>query len=282
MRFASLCVLFIVFSSLTLAQSEKLPEILKPDAASDSEAQRMGANVFKLVPLGMFKDPSTSATDEANPIGFRGGGAFYSFSTGSHSYNKTPQIQLYDTSAKFSTGFAGMDYGFFVDLGARDLTAIDLNAVETQYFLTYQSPVLEKDIRTEYHSSHGRHIGGFRTYQFLPAVAGHTYLLRAFNFPEADTLVALQVLKIDNDGGTTIAWKRLADFPEPYFLYLPDEELTAKINAVIAEEKLTGIEFTVKDNWVVYIKGSNANINSLHNALNSRGIRYRGETRHAR
>ena len=72
MRIVSLCVLFIFLSSLTLAQSEKLPDILKPDAESEAEAHRMGVSIFKLVPRNTFPnslDPSLQYKDEGNPIG---------------------------------------------------------------------------------------------------------------------------------------------------------------------------------------------------------------------
>src|SRR5512142_414507 len=103
MRIIPLCVLFVVLSSLTLAQSEKLPDILKPDPASESEAQQIGANLFKLVPRGMFPQPANSYKDEDNPIGIREGGAYYSFSTGLHSYNKVPEIGL--DQGNLSSGF---------------------------------------------------------------------------------------------------------------------------------------------------------------------------------
>jgi hypothetical protein len=281
MRIVSLCVLFIFLSSLALAQSEELPEILKPDAASAAEAQRAGAQVFKLVPFGKFADFAHSYKDEDNPIGIRGGGAYYSFSTGLHSYNKTPQISIY-RDGRLSVGFYGASYGFFADLGQRDLTDVDVGLPETKYFLTYKPPLYEKDFEQEFKDLKGRRVEDVTLASALQAIAGDTYLLRAISWDEADIAVAFRVLKIDDDGSATIVWKPLAKFPKPFFLCMPDEELRQKIGEVIAEEKLAGIEFTVKDNRVVYIKGSNANLNSLIAALNSRGIRYRGETRQVR
>jgi hypothetical protein len=117
MRLASLCVSLIFLSSLTLAQSEKLPDILKPDAASEAEAQQIGTDVFKLVPRNTFPDshdPSFEYKDEGNPIGIRGGGSFFSFATGLHSYNKIAEIKL--ELGQLATGFAGYDYGFWLML----------------------------------------------------------------------------------------------------------------------------------------------------------------------
>jgi len=274
MRIIPAFILLSFLCSLAVAQSEPLPDILKPDVASELEARRMGAQVFKLLPRGMFPNVSSSQKIEKdNPLGVRGGGAYYSFATGSHSYNKTPQIEL--QKGNFSSGFGGMDYGFFVDLGAQDLTSIDLTAAEAKYFFTYRSPVFEKDILTEHQSVHARRIGNFTTFGALPAVAGHTYLLRALNFDEADTLVALQVLRIDSDGATTIAWKKLADFGEPFYLYMTDEELQNRVNTVISEEKLSDITFTVKDNRL-NVRGTGASAQRLNHALGQRGIRFRG------
>ena len=274
MRSAFLCVLLIVLSSITLAQSEKLPDILEPDAGSEAEAQRMGANVFKLVPREMFPDPSMNAyKDEDNPIGIRGGGSFFSFATGLHSYNKIPQILL--EQGILSTGFAGFDFGFLADVGTCDLQDIE-NSPQANFFVSYKLPLYERDINIKTIYTTRVDVLGLTLRGYLPARIDHTYLLRAIDWDRADTVVAFKVLKVDKDGSLTIVWKKLADLPKPHFLYMPDDELRQKIEAVIAEENLTGIELTVKDNWVVYSKGSNANISSLITALSRRGIRYRG------
>ena len=275
MRIASLCVLVLFLSSLTLAQSEKLPDILKPDAESEAEAQGIGANVFKLVPRGMFPDPSMNAyKDEDNPIGIRGGGYYYSFATGLHSYNRTPEIAL--ERGNLSSGFYGSNFGFMADVGPCDLQDIE-NSPEAKFFVSYELPLYERDLKIG--SFHGRRVDELAmTLQgYLPAKIDHTYLLRAINWDQADTVVAFKVSKIDKNGSLTVVWKKIADLPKPHFLYMPDEELRQKVEAVIAEEKLVEIEFIVKDNWVIYIKGSNTNLNLLSKALRSRGIRFRGE-----
>jgi hypothetical protein len=276
MRLILLCVLSVILTFGAYSQNNQLSELLEPDPSSVAEAKRMGAEVIKLLPRGFFKDLSSSDNREKdNPVGVRGGGAYFSFATGSHSYNETPQIEL--QNGHFSTGFAGMDYGFFVDLGEMELASLDPTSREALYFLNYKSPVFEKDIRLEHGSVHGKRIGEFTTYGALSAVVGHSYLLRAINFGEADTLVAFQVLKIGADGSTTIAWKKLAEFGEPYFLYMPDDELRVKVSAIIAAEKLTGIEFSVKDNEL-YMKGSAAGLKNLNRALSRNGIHWRGAT----
>lgn len=281
MRSVSLCVLFIILSSVTLAQSEKLPDILKPDAASEAEAKRMGANVFKLVPRGMFPDPTmNSYKDEENPIGIRGGGGYFSFTTGLHSYGKTPQIGL-DDHGRFGVGFYGICYGFFANLGQRDLSDIDSNSPEAKYFLSYRLPLYESEFSQEIKAVQGRRVDQLVLERYIPAKAGDTYLLRAISWEDADTLVAFRVLRIDDDGSATIAWKKLADFAKSVLLSMPDGELQQKVDAVIARENLSDIKVTVKDNWL-YIQGPVASFNELNRALRTNGIRYRGETRESR
>ena len=75
-------------------KTQKLPSVLVPDAASFADAGLPGVEVFKLLPRGTYKDADGSYKDEGNPLGLRGGGAYYSFSRHSHSYNQVPQIQL--------------------------------------------------------------------------------------------------------------------------------------------------------------------------------------------
>src|SRR6478672_7251150 len=236
MRIVSLCVLSLYLSSLTLAQPEKLPDILKPDAESEAEAQRIGANVFKLVPWGMFPDSLDTILqykDEGNPIGIRGGGAFYSFANGLHSYNKIPQIALQHEN--LITGFAGNNFGFLVDLGPSDLQDIETSP-GANFFVSYKLPLYERDLKIG--SIHGQRVDELAmTLQgYLPAKIDHSYLLRAIDWDQADTVVAFKILKIDKNGSLTIVWKKIADLPKPHYLYMPDEELRQKVEAVIAEE----------------------------------------------
>jgi len=279
MKTILLCVLFVLSASFVFAQTEQLPDILKPDAASESIAQQMGAGVFKLLPRGMYRDAEDSYADSDNPIGIRGGGSYYSFSTRSHSYNKQPELNL--EQGHFSSGFAGYNFGFLTDIGPRNLLGVDSNSVEASVFLSFKLPQFEQDIRNEIVAIHGKQMGAMTTYRSLPAVVGDTYLIRAINWDRSDIVVAFQLLGIDANGSATIAWKKLAAFEKPFYLYMTDEELREKVSGVIAEEKLSDIEFTVKDNWL-FVRGSAPSLNRLNRALKNRGLRYRGQTDQAR
>src|SRR4051812_37323492 len=53
----SVLIIIILLSGLALAQSEKLPAVLAPDATSVSEAERVGGEAFKLLSRNTFPDP---------------------------------------------------------------------------------------------------------------------------------------------------------------------------------------------------------------------------------
>jgi hypothetical protein len=42
---------------------------------------------------------------------------------------------------------------------------------------------------------------------------GDTFALRSIRFDESDTLVAVQVVRFDEDGSVIFAWRKLKDFP---------------------------------------------------------------------
>jgi hypothetical protein len=214
MRPVFLIALIVVANTVAVAQSTKLPEILTPDTYLRSQAENEGISVFKLVPRGMFKDPDGSYSDRDNPIGIRGGGAFYSFSTGSHSYNKIPQIML--ESDNFGTGFSGLNYGFLIDLGIAPVTAVTADMAELEFLTSYKPPTIIADIRNEQYKSRIE-TKGFAYCRRLPVIIGHTYVLRAIGYDEADVLVALNVVGKGDDGSLTIAWKKLAEFSKPTY-----------------------------------------------------------------
>ena len=104
MRLISTIALLFLLSSVTFAQNENLPEILKPNAASQAAAQRLGAKVLKLLPYKVFnKWPwRESVKNESNPSGLSGGGSFYSFTNQSHSFNRKLEIRRLANNAPVS------------------------------------------------------------------------------------------------------------------------------------------------------------------------------------
>jgi hypothetical protein len=264
-----------VLFTLAQAQTEKLPVVLQPDLASELEANRVGGKAFKLLPRKMFPDVPDSYKDKDNPLGIRGGGAFYSFSNESHSYNRNPEIYGGDNDVS-SLGSPMGGISFFADLGPRDLASIYESSPEAEFFLSYKPPLLRKDCQHERDVLYKRKIGNIPILQQVRITYGDVYLYRSMTWEHADIVVAFEILKKDLDGSITIVWKRLATLPVPIVLEMPDQELQEKVNALIAEKHFAGSTILVKDNWLYSLGPVYDNDAFIENELSRRGIRFRG------
>ncbi len=186
------------------AQINRIVEdLVAPPATDIRKAEAEGGLVFRLNPreiYGWIADP-------------QGGGCYYSFTTNSHHYQRTAQIEL--QQGRLSVGFAGADYGFMIDLGDRGLSQISEETAEAKFLYEYIAPSDEPVARAEYRKLQNYEAEGFIYRNSFPAVVGHSYLLRAISFSKADILVALQVIRKDTDGSLIIYWKPLKTFNKP-------------------------------------------------------------------
>jgi hypothetical protein len=144
---------------------------------------RTDAGVARLISRGLF-DGKTSV---------RGGGAYFSFVTGSNSYDETPDLEL--QRGRFSSGFAGGDDGVFALLDVRDVRAVTESDVPAS-------------IRGDAHAIYDDKKGHERRPELKD---GQIYALRSMHWGEHDTLAAFQVIGTD-DLGVTIAWRRLRSY----------------------------------------------------------------------
>lgn len=184
-----------------------MTELLSPSATDFSDAKNQGFEVFKILPRGMFDY-------EQNELSLRGGGAYYSFVKKSHNYNETPQIELQNDN--LSVGFAGADYGMIADLGETPLSEIDSQNKNVKFLYNYQAKKFYAEVRSEYKKLQtGFEVNGLKFNKKLAAKVGHTYVLRAITYNEADTLVAFKVQRKADDGSLTIFWKLIKDFETP-------------------------------------------------------------------
>jgi hypothetical protein len=183
------------------AQIEKLgEELLRPAPTDLKDAETLSVKVFRLMPR---------ETNERQ----MGHSSFYSFTSGSHDYQKIAQILLEQNA--LSTGFAGADYGLIGDLGNISLADVKNEIPEVDFLLNYKAPTNILDARIEQRKRGDYRVDNFTLRAHLPAVVGHTYVLRAISFRNADILVALKIIRKDTDGSLIVFWKRLADFPKP-------------------------------------------------------------------
>jgi hypothetical protein len=150
----------------------------------------------------------------------RGGGAYYSFATRDNSYDKEPDLEL--QNGRYRSGFYGNNWGHVMDLGPITVESVpdgpsvlppglaeDLRA--KWEFLWKDAGTNERDFSGEFRSEASR-LGVDRNH--VPAVAGHTYVVRAILVGEHDHLVAFTPVEQD-DYGQTLVWRILKKWKVP-------------------------------------------------------------------
>ena len=178
-------------------------QLFAPDNKDVKQSEKEGSEVFRLMPRERYD----------GKLIIQGGGAYYSFTTKSHDYQKNAQIELAQNN--LSVGFAGADYGFIYDLGALPLTEVSENLTEAKFLFNYKPPINEPDVRIEQRNSNNYEAEGLIYKSRLPDVVGNTYLLRSISFDRSDVLVAFKVYRKDTDGSLIIFWKLLQNFETP-------------------------------------------------------------------
>ena len=178
-------------------------EILLPSASDIKQAKTEGVEVFRIMPREVYDHKLT----------IQGGGAYYSFTSTSHDYQKIAQLGL--EQSYFSVGFAGANYGLMSDLINLPLSAVSNNSPEVTALLAYRIPIMLRDVRVEQRRARDLLENGIQFKDRWKAVVGHTYVLRAISFDRADIAVAFHVTRKDVDGSLIIFWKSLRVFQPP-------------------------------------------------------------------
>jgi hypothetical protein len=178
-------------------------DVISPDVKDLRQAQKEGFNVVRIMPRERYDHKLT----------VRGGGSYYSFTTGSHDYGRIAQVGLEQNNLK--VGFAGADYGFIADLGEIPLSDVTEETAEVSFLINYKPPTNEPDVRIEQRKADRYEANGLTYKTYMPAVVAHSYILRAISFGSADVLVAFKVHRKDADGSLIIFWKMIKIFEKP-------------------------------------------------------------------
>ncbi len=144
----------------------------------------------------------------------REGGSFYSFAHLVHEYNYGSDIML--EQGRFVCGIAGANYGFMFDLGEMPLEEVTTSTGPVSFLDTFVPPTSEPEARKIQLRFHDGYQEGWYVYrERVPAVVGHTYVLRSVEYERSDLLVAFRVLRRDENGDLILLWKMLKRFPVP-------------------------------------------------------------------
>lgn len=178
-------------------------DFFKPDKDDVIRAQAIGLEAVRLMPRETFSSKTL----------LYGGGCYFSFTTGSHDYQKTAEIQF--EIGYLSVGFAGMDYGFISDLGPISIEGISRESPQLKFLMEYRPPFTPSEIRGEQSKSHKYQVDSMLFTRRTKAIVGNSYLLRAITFDSSDKLVAFTVARKDEDNSLILYWKSLANFDKP-------------------------------------------------------------------
>ncbi|MDX6611805.1 MAG: hypothetical protein QOD75_991 [Blastocatellia bacterium] len=185
----------------------------KEDRAAYAEFLRQpDTGLIRLVPRDVYE--SDVYKKNRKTLTIRGGGAYYSFTHLTHEYGYGNDIGL--DHGILSVGFAGADYGILTDLGDVPLEEIVLEHPSVSFIAEYSVPTAEPQARLEYRRFlTGTTIDNALYKSTLPAVPGRTYLLRSIGYDVSDVIVAMRLVRKDDDGSVIIAWKLLKKYPKP-------------------------------------------------------------------
>jgi hypothetical protein len=172
--------------------------------------QTPDSGLIRLLPReGSFGQPAK--------VKIRGGGAYYSFARLTHEYGFGSDLELQQDN--LSVGFAGADYGLMRALGDTPLEEVTLADPRVLFIATYTPPGPELAARAEgVRFRQGVTHEGAHYRSLFPVNLAPTFLLRSIVYDRSDVLVALRVIRKDDDGSIIIAWKLLQKYPKPILI----------------------------------------------------------------
>ena len=179
--------------------------------------------LIKMFPPGRRRVISVADLATGRRPGFGSYASLYSFSkekhgNGLHGY-VDPRLgwaELRLLNNRFITGFTGESLGILVALGD-----VPLETVTPETFgVTGLTNILPPTDHFEATSLSRRNRAGFVLEKFrygsaLPVVESSTYVLRSTSNKRADVLVGLRVIRVDENGGVTLLWRKLKTYPKP-------------------------------------------------------------------
>jgi hypothetical protein len=175
---------------------------------------------------GLFKLLSSNAVDANRAIiNTPGDFRYYSMFRRTHEYGFGNEIALERGNVK--TGFAGLDYGFFLALGEVDIDRfVDLSTATPtwldnkltpawKFFVDHTPPSITAEVRAQQRKSRRMLIENVAFGDAAAVIDGNVLLLRSVQYNDSDTLSALRIERSVEDGSVILAWKLLKKYPVP-------------------------------------------------------------------
>jgi len=152
-------------------------------------------------------------------------GSYYSFLKDTHEYGRGSDISFRD--GYLQVGFAGWDYGYFLELGdvpfsnLMDCGAEPPNWLDRQlaeawrYLFEHVPPTDEDTVRANQAGAHNLTVGEAVLKDRCTPTVRHSYLLRSISYRDWDILIAFQVAAQLPDRSLVLAWRLVKTFPVP-------------------------------------------------------------------
>jgi len=225
-RLVQIFACLVLLSSISFAQSQGRVRLEKDIETLRNQLKQKEAEFLSAAPedcaqfAEFLRQPGTGMArllpreKYRQKLSVREGGACYSFTKLSNSYDHDPQIGLEQDS--LVTGFAGANFGFLASLGDTPLESVSLENPSVQYLATLVTPTVEPEAREQQRRSSNEIVIGANRYKNRLPATGGTFILRSVNYDNSDVLVAFRIVRRDNDGSLILLWKKLREFPTPF------------------------------------------------------------------
>lgn len=220
--------------------------ILPPDKEDVEKARQEKVSVFRILPREIY---------DKGLFDTKGGGSFYSF------YFKIPDYG-HGSDLKFEQSNFSVTTGLMIDLGDVSLSDITKESPSADGLVNYHNAKSSNSVYRDF--SQFRYEGlkhnGLVFKSYLPAVTGHTYVLRSLSEDYYDVLVAFKVERKDTDGSLIIFWKLLEQLETPkrensQKSQLSDVEILKNTQGWLRAEYFSNVQAEV-NNGVISLRGT--------------------------
>jgi len=224
---------------LTESQKKILYPASEDEAAYSAFLGAGNSGLFRLLPKGKYEFSSTVAADRdpSTILPVLGGGAYYSFIQRTHKFGPWSDIRL--ESDRLFAAPTSKAVGIITTLGDVPLESVTADMPGVRFLVSLVPPKSYSGL-AELHRivSQGLESGGFVFGASAAALPNATYALRSISYRKdgylvypnepytrlnvsrigydgSDVVVALRVLRRNEDGSLDILWKRLLKSPSP-------------------------------------------------------------------
>lgn len=182
-------------------------ELISVEANDEAEARKSYIRAVKLFPDGIL--------DEIIPLPEGESFSVYPFIEISEFYF-APRLAYVNGSLKFLNDESG---GLIYNLGGTPLETVTEQSREFKALGKFKTPQNKSDITSSFS------VNGFTFVNSTPAVAGNTYLIRAFNLKGKDGIYVLHIKRKYSDGSIVFFVKLLKNFSFSNLAQNPDSEI---------------------------------------------------------